>query len=171
MEKLRKPLLVSPEYNGPTNFSWMIRGIFGGCPRPGIFRDITRDLEALERVGTRLLVTLTEEWRPDAEIIGKYGMESLYVPIPDLAPPTIEQARETCEYVSKFSARGEATVFHCHAGKGRTGTLLTSMLIWNGQSSDDAITYARSQNPKWIETESQLAFLAEFDAVCRLSRA
>jgi len=138
----------------------------GGCPRPGIFKDIHQDFKALKRVRTRLLVTLTAEWAPDSDAIAAYEMDSLYVPIPDLQPPTLQQADQICSHAEKFSDRGEAVVFHCHAGKGRTGTLLAAMLIRSGQSSVTAIATTRQQNHRWIESEDQLDFLAQYQSHC-----
>ncbi len=163
-----KPSSTPPAYNGPTGFHWLMPGLLGGTPRPGIFKDIERDLQALQRVGTRLLVTLTEEWQPDATLIKEYDMQSLYVPIPDLHPPSLAQAEHVCEIASAFTRRGEAVVFHCHAGKGRTGTLLAAMLIHTGRTAAQAIAETRRQNRQWIESESQLAFLEDFAAHQRL---
>lgn len=150
------------EYFGPRDFHWLVPGLLGGAPRPGVFKDDWRDYEALRRVNTKLLVTLTDEWEPDADEIAKYGMKSFFVPIIDLTPPSIDQAISTCVVVEEYVARREAVVFHCLAGKGRTGTMLATMLIWSGSTAKDAILYTRAQNPRWIESESQLDFLAAF---------
>lgn len=157
-----KPERVAPAYNGPTNFCWLVPGILGGTPRPGIFKDTYRDIEALARVQTRLLVTLTEEYKPDVALIESYDIATLYVPIPDLEPPSLTQATQVCQLATAYVARGEAVVFHCHAGKGRTGTLLAAMLIWAGTTAEVAILQTRASNPKWIESESQIKFLHTF---------
>lgn len=153
---------AAPEYNGPTNFKWLVPGVLGGCPRPGIFRDIALDLQALRRVGTDVLVTLTQEWPPETASIEAAGLRSIYQPIADLQPPTVAQALETCAHVQAEISRGKAVVFHCHAGKGRTGTLLAAMLVYNGMNAQAAVLATRVQNPKWIETEGQIKFLHTF---------
>jgi atypical dual specificity phosphatase len=157
---------AAPEYNGPTNFKWLVPGVLGGCPRPGIFRDIALDLEALRRVGTNVLVTLTREWPPDTVAIKAAGLRSIYLPIVDLQPPTVAQALETCAQVQAEIRRGRAVVFHCHAGHGRTGTLLAAMLVYNGMSARNAVLATRGQHPKWIETDSQIDFLHTFSDSC-----
>jgi len=141
----------------PKGFCWLHPGLLGGTPKP----DETA-LKQLGQLGTRLLVTLTQEWQPDAALVARHSMQSLYVPIPDFQPPSLKQAAQICRQASAFTARGEAVVFHCHAGKGRTGSLLAAMLIWAGQSAEAAIAETRGQSEAWIETEGQLAFLAEF---------
>ncbi len=153
---------AAPAYNGPTNFNWLVPGVLGGCPRPGIFRDIALDLRALQRVGTDILVSLTREWPPDTAAIEAAGLRSIYQPIADLQPPTVAQALDTCAQVQAEISRGKAVVFHCHAGKGRTGTLLAAMLVYNGLSAENAVLATRRQNPKWIETEGQIEFLHTF---------
>ncbi len=156
------PDSIIPAYYGPTNFCWLAPGMLGGCPRPGIFKDMFRDLAALQRVKTRLLVTLTEEWAPDVDMIEKYEMDSLYVPITDLAAPTLQQASMICQKATQYIEQGKAVVFHCRAGKGRTGTLLAAMLIWAGQTSEAAISKTRHKNRQWIESDSQISFLEDF---------
>lgn len=144
-----------PATQGPEGFCWLKPGLLGGAPRPS-------DYAGLRRVGTGLLVSLTAEWRPDRGEIGRHGMRSLYVPIPDFQPPTPLQAMQVCAASSAFTRRGAAVVFHCHAGKGRTGTMLAAMLIWAGQTAEEAIAETRAANAAWIETEGQLAFLRRF---------
>lgn len=141
----------------PKGFCWLHTGLLGGTPKPD-----EAALKALQQLGTRLLVSLTREWQPDSALIGRYGMRSLYAPIPDFQPPGLQQAAEICGVASAYTARGEATVFHCRAGKGRTGTMLAAMLIWAGKSAETAIAEVRASNENWIETEGQLEFLAGF---------
>ncbi len=141
----------------PDGFCWLLPELLGGTPKPD-----AAALKALSRLGTRLLVSLTQEWQPDVALIERHGLRALYAPIPDFQPPTLEQAAQICRAASAYTARGEAVVFHCHAGKGRTGTMLAAMLIWAGQSAEAAIAATRAQNEHWIETEGQLAFLAAF---------
>lgn len=140
-------------------FYWLQPALLGGIPKPD-----EAALKALSKLRVKLLVSLTQEWQPDSALIKRYGMVSLYAPIPDFQPPSLVQAAQICRDVSAYTARGEAVVFHCRAGKGRTGTLLAAMLIWAGQTAQDAIAETRKCNPAWIETEGQLAFLADFAA-------
>lgn len=138
-------------------FCWLQPGLLGGMPQPD-----EAALKALRGLRVKLLVSLTQEQRPDVDLINSFGMTSLYAPIPDFQPPTLAEAARICRDVSAYTARGEAAVFHCRAGKGRTGTLLAAMLIWSGQSAEGAIATVRAQNKQWIETEGQLDFLVKF---------
>lgn len=145
--------------NAPQGFCWLHPGLLGGMPKPD-----EAALKQLGQLGIRLLITLTQEWQPDTALVARHGIRSLYAPIPDFQPPNLRQAAQICGEATAYTARGEAVVFHCQAGKGRTGTLLAAMLIWAGQSAEAAIAEARAQNVQWIETDGQLAFLAKFAA-------
>lgn len=146
-------------YYGPTNFTWLIRGRLGGMPRPGLSRAFDLDAEALARIGVTTVVTLTEEWQPPVETLARHGLESIYVPIPDMEPPTFQQAQETCERLVHALEEGRSIVFHCHAGRGRTGTMLAAMLIWYQPDFHAAITRIKTTNRYWIESQSQMKFL------------
>jgi len=154
-------------YYGPRGFHWLAPGLLGGAARPGLMTEIENDLEALARVKTKLLVTLTEEWQPDAALMARYGIDSLYLPIPDQFPPTLEEAREVCAIVDERLEAGEAVVYHCRAGKGRTGTMLAAQLIWRGVGAADALVETRRMNKYWIESQEQEDWLPLFDAFCQ----
>ena len=155
------PLFIAPAPTGPRGFHWMIPGLMGGMPRPG-GENLSQDLAGLTRLKTQLLVSLTAEWKPDADLFASHNIDSLHVPITDFMPPTMDQAVSICQQAAAYTSAGRAVVFHCQAGKGRTGTLLAAMLIWAGASAQEAILTTRSRNADWIETEGQLAFLATF---------
>ena len=149
-------------YVGPTGFHWLINGLLGGTPRPGIVRDVEHDVEALERVGTKLLITLNENWTPPVAILNAHGIDSHQVKITDMHAPTLEQALDLCQVVDGYLAEGRACIYHCRAGQGRTGTLLAAQLVFYGTNAADAISEVRSRNHKWIESQVQVEFLAEF---------
>jgi atypical dual specificity phosphatase len=59
----------------------------------------------------------------------------------------------------------ERVVVHCHAGLGRTGTVLAALLVWEGAEARTAIAHVRSVNPRFIQSEAQLAFIRRFAEV------
>ncbi len=154
-------------YMGPTGFHWLISGKLGGTPRPGIVRSIDSDLEALQRMGTRLLITLTEKWSPPIDRLRDYGIDSYHLKIADMGVPTPDQAKELCQLVDSYLQEGKACVYHCRAGQGRTGTMLAAQLIYYGMESIDAITEVRANHAKWIESHAQEDFLHTLSIVWR----
>ena len=153
------------EYFGPTNFTWLLRGRLGGMPQPGLIRAFDHDAEAITRMGVTTVVTLTAEWQAPEGQFAQHGLENIHVAIPDMAPPTLEQALTTCRRVAEILDAGGTVAFHCRAGRGRTGTMLAAMLIWYRQEFDTAIRSVKAANRNWIESESQMRFLDQFAAM------
>ena len=151
-------------YYGPTNFTWLVKGRLGGCPRPGLVQTVEADAASLRRIGVTLLVSLTEEWQPPVSLLADHGLDSLHVPIPDMMPPTRDQAERTCRLVAEALEQGQSVAFHCRAGRGRTGTLLAAMLLWYRPDLSAAITRVKTANRFWIESPAQMDFLKDFAA-------
>jgi len=138
--------------------NWLIENRLGGCARP----DSDAALLCLQAANTGLLITLTAEWQPNTKLLASKNISSQIFPIQDLTPPSRSQAVEICQSIDTALGQNLVTILHCAAGKGRTGTLLTSYLVWQGRSPEAAITKARSLYPEWIETTSQIEFLKGF---------
>lgn len=153
-------------YQGPTGFHWLVDGLLGGVPRPGIMRDTRRDVQGLERLGVKLLITLNRNWPVPVDLLGEYNIDSHLLKITDMEVPTLDEALGVCKLVDGYVAKQNACVFHCKAGRGRTGTMLTAQLIYYGMASDEAILTARARNPKWIESQMQIDFLHDFGRFC-----
>ena len=150
-------------YRGPSGFHWLVNGLLGGMRLPGVLTKMRYDIEALKRVNVSLLVTLNEVWSPPVDELAALGIDSYVHKITDLQAPDFAQALATCQLVDSYLAEDRAVVYHCRAGVGRTGTMLTAQLMYYGLSADQAIRESREKNPRWIETEVQMEFLHEFD--------
>lgn len=146
---------------GPRGFLWLKNGVLAGTPRPGIFFDTRYDLAALQRVGVTVLVSLTRT-PPEEELLPEFGIRCLRSPIPDMEAPTLDQAVELCRTIERLIANNEVVAVHCRAGLGRTGTVLASVLIWEGATALAALDTVRRIEPRWVQSEPQVAFLAEF---------
>lgn len=152
---------------GPRGFLWLLPGQLAGTPWPGIVHGAAYDLDALRRVGVTRLVSLTET--PfDAALAAPYGIACNASPMPDMHPPSIEQALALCSAIDADLARGETVAVHCHAGLGRTGTVLAAYWLWRGGgalSALRALEDVRRIEPGWVQSAAQVKFLEEFALV------
>lgn len=149
---------------GPRGFLWLKKGQLAGTPRPGIFHDIDYDLKALQRVGVTCLLTLTER-EPEVEEMRQYAIANIWSPIRDMAAPSLTQAVDICKKIDKALLQGTVVAVHCRAGLGRTGTILAAYLIWEGAEALSALETVRRVEPRWVQSEEQVAFLEKFASV------
>lgn len=154
---------------GPRGFLWLEKGVLAGTPRPGVVLDAQYDLEALKRVGVDHLITLTED-PLDAAMLAPYGIQSSWFPIRDMGAPGIEHAEAICAAIDRLTGNGCVVAVHCHAGLGRTGTVLAAYLIWHGMDGLAALDRVRRIEPRWVQSDVQVAFLEAF-ARSRAGRA
>src|SRR5688572_28918805 len=121
-------------------------------PRPGA------DQEALWRWlashGVRLVVSLTEG-APDKDLMARYNIESLHIPVPDFTAPRQEDIRKFIEHAKFHRHENHGIAVHCGAGIGRTGTMLACYLVSKGAEADEAIALVRQKRPGSIEIEDQ----------------
>lgn len=152
---------------GPRGFLWIIKGVLAGTPRPGVFYDEEYDIRSLSRVEITHLMTLTEpppkELAVSQELLAQYGIENSQFPIPDMSAPTLKQAIDICKTIDRLILKGDKVAVHCKAGMGRTGTVLCAYLIWQGNDAISALERARNIEPRWVQSEVQVAFLEAFE--------
>jgi atypical dual specificity phosphatase len=145
----------------PSHFRWILPGRLAGMGRPGLLGPADQDLEAVASAGATLLVTLTEEPLPFD--LRPYGLLGRHFPIRDMGVPSIHATAALCREIERGFATG-GVVLHCHAGLGRTGTVLAAALCWLGHPPDEAIATLRGIGRSYIQTRSQEEFVRSFAA-------
>ncbi|ANH36402.1 ATP-binding cassette domain-containing protein [Ralstonia pseudosolanacearum] len=152
---------------GPDGFVWLLPGQLAGTPWPGAFHSREHDLQALRDTGVTRLLSLTEA--PfNAQVASAYGLKVAFEPIPDRAPPTITQAERLCRNIDAWLQAQDAVAVHCHAGLGRTGTVLAAYLLWRDRGQaltpDAAMALQRVRRLRWgmVQTHTQERFLFQF---------
>lgn len=128
--------------------SWMIAGELAAF---SIFA--LKDPERLREAGIGAIVSLTEDFPSD--LIGEPRFTTLHLPIEDMTAPDIEQVERFVRFVDRMIARGTAVGVHCHAGLGRTGTMIACYLVTRGMSPEQAIEHVRRVRPGSIQTDLQ----------------
>lgn len=139
-------------------------------PRPGLKRPLCEDLDQLQALGVTQLVNLEEQATVDLVQLGARRISSVRFPIRDMSAPTVRGAEAFCARLKLSLARGEVIVMHCRAGLGRTGTMLASLLVFEGEMAEDAIATLRTARPYCIQSDAQVAFLYELERHMRERR-
>jgi atypical dual specificity phosphatase len=128
------------------------------------------DLQSLHDQGVRAIISLTE-WpltlfkSLPMEVFAALNITYLHIPVPDQHPPTIEQAHTIIQFIEQMRQEQRAVLVHCHAGIGRTGTILHLYYIAQGLSFEQAKEQVRSRRPYSIMlSDKQRAFLNDFIA-------
>jgi atypical dual specificity phosphatase len=145
----------------PGGFHWIEPSRLGGMQWPGLLKEESTDLDGLVSLEVRHLVSLTEQPFPEAKVIPR-PLLIHHFPIVDMRAPNHRACLMLCAEVDTWLKRSEATVFHCRAGLGRTGTLLACMRIFHGRSAVGAVDDVRRVNSMYIQSEEQLAFVDTF---------
>ena len=146
----------------PGNFSWVIPDKLAGFSRP----TEPESLKWLRSKGVELVMTLTEgpwprTWVNDA------GLICINEPIEDYCAPTLEQLERIVQIIQRAHDSGMGVGVHCHAGVGRTGTILAAVLVTRGMTSQDALAKVRIMRPGSVEMRAQEQVLHEFGAIAR----
>jgi len=145
----------------PPHFNWIIPGQLAGMGKPGLTGDMDQDLTAIATAGITHLVSLTKELFP-AEKLRPYGISGRHFPITDMSVPAIGTTASLCRDIKRKMESGNGVALHCHAGLGRTGTILASVLVWLGKTPDEAVQEIRAIGKGYIQNKAQLDFVYRF---------
>lgn len=145
----------------PSHFRWVLPDSLAGMGRPGLIGDEDEDLFAIASAGITHLVSLTEEPVSPAKLRA-FGLVGRSFPIPDMGIPPVATTARLCRDIERVLGDGGRVAVHCHAGLGRTGTILAATLVWLGRSPEAAIEEIRARVSRYIQTSVQLEFVHRF---------
>jgi atypical dual specificity phosphatase len=148
----------------PAHFHWILPNQLAGMERPGLYREEAEDLAAIAAAGISILISLTHV-PVSTQTLRSFGIQGHHFPILHKGAPPIEPALLLCKYMDRAIAGGKRIAVHCHAGMGRTGTILASYLIWKGRSPEEAIARLRSISRGFVQSSAQYDFLYTFSVM------
>jgi protein-tyrosine phosphatase len=151
---------------------WVIPGVLAGMPMPyvhperrlaggGPLNSYPDELPDLYSAGVRAVVSLLNI-PSDLAVYESAGFSFLCLPIPDGGAPTMDQAIKVVQFVIAQRSAQRAVAVHCEAGIGRTGTVIATYLISQGDDAKTAINRVRAVENRAIETPRQIQFLEQF---------
>ncbi len=119
--------------------------------------------------GIKKVVVLPEDWEIDESwgdkeyyfsILKKYNLDFIHVPVEDNMPPSIEQFIQIARWIKRNNS---PTLVHCVGGIGRTGTVLSSILVLEGLPFDKAIESVREKREGAVQSYRQELFVKEVE--------
>jgi atypical dual specificity phosphatase len=130
------------------NFGWVLPGRLAAMARPW-----PEDAADLRAEGIGAILCLAED--PPADVFAKEGFRVRHEPILDFSAPDATTLARCVTFLRESMDRGERAVVHCHAGYGRTGTVIAAFLSALGEDPRRAIQRVRALRPGSIETREQ----------------
>lgn len=130
-----------------------------------------QDIQSLHAQGIRSVLSLTEHsllefHEISHSLLAALDMIYTHEPVPDQHPPTLKQAQRIIRFISEMITQQRPLFIHCHAGGGRTGTILHLYYLAQGLSWEETRVRIRATRIECLLlSEKQLTFLQAWGKV------
>ncbi|MGR3500802.1 protein-tyrosine phosphatase family protein [Pseudaestuariivita sp.] len=131
---------------------------------PGRWGAYAADLKAVVEWGPRDVVSMTT--RSEMALRGASGLASdldaagvrwWHMPLPDFgAPRDATGWPALSRHLHQTLAQGGRVLVHCHGGCGRSGMIVTRLMVEHGETGPDALHRLRTVRPCAVETQAQM---------------
>jgi atypical dual specificity phosphatase len=135
------------------NFSWLVPGEVAGHRAP----ESVDDLDYLKSKGVTVLVRMIEQHKAKVTMsqVVNHGFIDVHEPVIDFEPPSQIQIDKMIESIKQYVAKGRLVGVSCHAGKGRTGTILACYLVSKCLTAEQALAELKKRRGVGPDTPSQ----------------
>ena len=129
-----------------------------------------KDIQSLQGQGVRAILSLTEQplfaqREITATLLDGLDIAYFHVSVRDQFPPNVLQARQIIQIISSMQVQQRPLLIHCHAGVGRTGTILHLYYLTRGHTIEGAKAEVRQKRAQCILlSDEQLHFLQIYKA-------
>ncbi|MCK4593378.1 dual specificity protein phosphatase family protein [bacterium] len=137
------------------DLTWIIPGELAAMAKPGTGVGLARELRALEEIGIRRILTLTE--RPLGVGLGRLPFSKLHhLPIEDFTAPERKVLDWAVGLIDEARLAAEPILVHCYMGLGRTGMIVACYLVHRGRTAEEALEFVRRLRPGSVECPEQV---------------
>lgn len=129
------------------------------------------DMQSLYEQGIRAIVTLTEpplsnQREITIQLANEFDIELFHLPIVDQNPPSnLAMVRELKSIIDLMKTQMKPVLIHCHAGIGRTGTMLHVYYLASGLGLEETklkVKQTRQMSQFFMLSQIQQQFLEDF---------
>jgi atypical dual specificity phosphatase len=138
--------LYGKAFSKPTNFGWIIKNEIAGSGMPFTVKEV----ESYISEGIGSVLSLTED-SPPREWFSALNLKHKHIPINNHTNPSQQQLLEAIDFINSSIKEKKPVVVHCHAGQGRTGTILAAYIISKGKNPTETIKMLREIRPGSVE--------------------
>ena len=139
--------LYGRTFSKPTNFGWVVQREVAGSGMPFTAKEVEFYLSQ----GIGSVLSLTED-SPPRQWFQDLGLLHKHEAILNHTNPLIKQLEDAVAFIDSSLKENKPVVVHCHAGQGRTGTIIAAYLIaMKSIEPNDAIKMLRDVRPGSVE--------------------